>query len=138
MNWLDIVILVFVIASAIIGLKTGLIAAVMSLAGIIVGVMLAGRYYMSLAGWLSSLPKNVAEIIAFAVILIVVMIIAALLAKLLKRVASAVMLGWLNHLGGFIFGLLMGAITCAVLLAIWVRFLGISEVISYIERVKLN
>ena len=44
MNWLDIVILVFVAIAALIGLKIGLIKAALSLAGIILGIFLAGRY----------------------------------------------------------------------------------------------
>ncbi len=131
MNWLDIVILAVMVISGFVGLKTGFITTVLSLAGVIVGITLAGRYYIPLAERLSFIPQeNVAEGVAFAIILIGVMIIATLLAKLLKWAVSAVMLGWLNHLGGAVFGLVMGAILCSVLLAIWLRFLGMSEIIS--------
>ena len=45
MNWLDIVIIVALAISTFLGLKIGIIKALLSLAGLIVGVILAGRYY---------------------------------------------------------------------------------------------
>ena len=131
MNWLDIGILVAVAIATFIGLKIGLIKAVLSLAGLIVGVILAGRFYITLSEQLTFIPQaGVAEIVAFGIILIGVMVIASILATLLKWIASAVMLGWVNYLGGAVFGLVLGALFCSALLAIWVKFLGIAEIIS--------
>jgi len=131
MNWLDIVILVVVASATFLGLRIGIIKAALSLAGLIVGVILAGRYYVPLSAQLSFIPQaGVAEVVAFAIILIGVMVIAGVLAGLLRWVASAVMLGWVNHLGGAVFGLVLGAILCGALLAVWVKFLGIAGIIS--------
>jgi membrane protein required for colicin V production len=52
------------------------------------------------------------------------------LARLLKWTASVIMLGWVNHLGGAVFGLVLGAIFCGALLAIWVKFLGVTGAIT--------
>lgn len=131
MNWLDIVILVVVAVATFTGLRIGIIKAALSLVGVIVGVILAGRYYASLAEQLTFIPQeNIAQAAAFAIILIGVMIIASILASLLKWAASAVMLGWVNHLGGAVFGLVLGAILCGALLTIWVNFLGMPEIIK--------
>ena len=131
MNWLDIVIVVAVAISTFLGLRMGIIKAVLSLAGVIVGVILAGRYYVPLSHQLSFIPgEKVAEIVAFAIILIGVMVIAAVLASLLKWAASVVMLGWVNRLGGAAFGLVLGAIFCGALLATWVKWLGVSSIIT--------
>ena len=131
MNWLDIVILVMVAIATFLGLRIGIIKAVLSLAGLIVGIILAGLYYVPLAEQLPFIPQaDVAKVVAFAIILIGVMIIASVLAKLLKWAASAVMLGWVNRLGGAAFGLVLGALLCGALLAIWARFLGVAEIIS--------
>jgi len=40
------------------------------------------------------------------------------------------MLGWVNHLGGAVFGLVLGAIFCGALLATWVKFLGATGAIT--------
>ncbi len=131
MNLLDIGVLVVVAIAAFIGLKIGIIKAVLSLAGLIVGLILAGHYYVPLSERLYFIPQDgLAKVVAFAIILIGTMVIASVLAALLKWAASAVMLGWVNRLGGAIFGLVLGAILCGALLAIWVRSYGAANVIS--------
>ncbi len=141
MNWLDIVVLVIMIISILVGLKIGLIKALLSLAGSIVGVILAGHYYIPLSERLSFISQaSLAKIVAFAIIFIGIMVIASVLAVLLKWAVSAIMLGWVNHLGGAIFGLVMGAIFCGALLAIWVRFSGDTTVVSesYLAAILLD
>lgn len=131
MNWLDIVIVVFVILLTLVGLNGGLIKTALSLAGLIFGVMLATRYSASLAEKLTFIPQTtVAQGIAFTIILIGVALVAGLFAQLLRRATSAVMLGWLDHLGGAIFGLVLGIIIGSALLATWVKFFGATKVIS--------
>ena len=125
MNWLDIVIAVALIVPIFTGLRQGLIKAALSLAGLIVGVVLASNYYQELGGMMTFIPnENVANIAAFIIILVVVMIIAFVLAAVLKYTAKAVLLGWVDRLGGAIFGLFMGAIFMGALLSILVKFLG--------------
>jgi len=125
MNWLDIVIIVAIAIPTFIGLRMGIIKASLSLAGLIVGVILAGRYYVLLSQQLSFIPQaGVAKVVAFAIILIGIMVVASVLARLLKWAASVVMLGWVNQLGGAVFGFGLGAIFCGAILAIWVKFLG--------------
>ena len=131
MNWvLDIVLLVLLGIAAFIGLRIGIIKAALSLAGLIVGVILAGRYYDSLAQHLGFIPGDgVAEVVAFIIILLGVVIIAMVLALLLKWATSAIMLGWVDRLGGAIFGLLWGAVLCGALLAMWLKYVGATEAI---------
>ena len=131
MNWLDIVLIVIMAIATFLGLRIGLIKAALSLAGLIVGVILAGHFYVPLSEQLAFIPQaNVAEIVAFAIILIGVMVIAGVLAKLLKWAVSVMMLGWVNYLGGAVFGLVLGAIFCSALLATWIKFFGMAGAIS--------
>ncbi len=131
MNWLDIVIIVVIVISAFMGLRMGLIKSVLSLAGVIVGVILAGRYYIPLSEMLSFIPHaGAAKIVAFVIILVVVMIIATIAGWLLSWAISKIMLGWVNRVGGAILGLVLGAIFCGALVATWVRFLGINPAVT--------
>jgi uncharacterized membrane protein required for colicin V production len=68
------------------------------------------------------------------------MVIATLLARLLGWAASAMMLGWANHLGGGILGFVVGALFCGAFLAMWVKFLGMTGAIaaSTIAPILLN
>ena len=130
MNWLDIVILVIIASGTFLGLKRGLIKAVLSLAGLTAGIILAGQYYAPLAEQLTSIPQaNVAGVIAFAIILIATLVITGVLARFLGWVAAKVMLGWVNHLVGAVIGFVLGAISCSMLLATWVQFFGIADII---------
>ena len=141
MNWLDIIIIIALAIAVLVSLWIGIIKTILSLAGVVVGVILAGRLYTPLSEQLSFIPQpTVARIVAFAIILIGVMVIAAVLAKLLKWATSVMMLGWINRLGGAALGLLLGAITFGALLAAWVKFFGITETIldSIVANVLLD
>ena len=131
MSWLDIVIVISLVVSTLIGLKVGVIKAVLSLVGLILGIVLAGRLYGPFASVLGFIPQeDIARIVAFAIILIGVMIIAAVAAKLLKWFASVTLLGWVDRLGGAVFGLFLGAIVWGALLAVWAKYLGVTGVLA--------
>ena len=131
MSWLDIVIIVIIGIAAFTGLKTGIIKAVLTLAGVIVGVILAGRFYAALAEQLTFIPQEtLARVVAFVIILVGVILVASIIAGVLKWLASIVLLGWVNRLGGALLGVIMGGIFCGALLAIWTKFLGISDPIA--------
>jgi membrane protein required for colicin V production len=131
MNWLDIIIIIVVAISIFMGLKAGIIKVLFMLAGGIIGVVLAGRFSDSLADKLSFISdSNIAGIVAFVIILLAVMIIAMILAMVIHKIVSAVLLGWVDHLGGAVLGLILGAIFCGAALAMWVRYQGISDAVT--------
>jgi membrane protein required for colicin V production len=119
MNWLDIVILVILVITVFLGLKAGLIKMVISLAGLILGIFMAGRLYQALADKLS------------------VMIVAAIVAWLLTKLISAITLGWVNRLGGALVGLLIAAIFIGAILAVWAKYGGGSNIIAHAWLGKL-
>jgi membrane protein required for colicin V production len=131
MDWLDVVIVVVIAVATISGLIIGLVSAALSLAGIIVGIMLAGRYYLAFSqhlGFISS--ENVAQIVAFAIILFGVMLIALVLALVLRWAFSLISLGWLDRIGGAFFGLATGTLLCGAVLAMWVKFMGAGPAVT--------
>jgi membrane protein required for colicin V production len=131
MNWLDIVLIIFLIFSVIGGIAGGLIKAVFNLAGLIVGVVLAGRFYTALGDRLPFISdEKIAHIVAFVIIFIIVIIIASILGSIITKAVSAIMLGWINRLGGAVLGFFMGAIFLAAILTIWIKFLGDNSSIS--------
>ena len=125
MHWLDIVIAVALVVPIFTGLKQGLIKAAISLAGLMVGVVLASNNYQALGDRLTFIANgDIANIAGFAIILVVVMIIANVVAALLKFTAKVAMLSWVDRLGGAVFGFVMGALFMGALLATIVKFLG--------------
>ena len=131
MSWLDIVIIVLIAVPTIIGLKIGIIKAVLTVVGVVVGIILAGRFSESLGGALTFISDpGWARVAAFAIILVVVMIAASVAATFIKKVISAVLLGWVNRLGGAVLGFIMGGIFCGAILSMWVNYLGIGASVA--------
>ncbi len=130
MNWLDIVILIIIIISAISGFVSGLIKTVFSLVGLIVGVVLAGHFYVALSSHLGFIPGDSGPRIgAFIIIFLAVMLVAMLLGIIFTKLISAVMLGWINRLGGAVLGIFLGAIFAASILAIWVKVASPGDIV---------
>ncbi|MFC2024739.1 CvpA family protein [Chloroflexota bacterium] len=131
MSWLDIVLIIAIGLTTFIGLRKGIIKMALTLGGLVLGIFLAGRYYLPFSEQLTIISSPTwAKVAAFAVIFIGVMVVAAMLARLLEKAASAIMLGWANRLVGAILGFLVGAMFCGALLAIWVKYLGVSGAIA--------
>jgi membrane protein required for colicin V production len=131
MNWLDIVIIIVLIVPAFIGLKTGIIKILLTVAGLVVGVVLAGRFSTGLGERMTFISNTgVAKVVAFAIILLVVMALAAVAAAFLKGIASTLLLGWVNRLGGAVLGLVLGGIFIGAILTMWVKFLGPGSTIT--------
>jgi len=127
MNWVDVVIVIYLIISIFSGLMQGLIRTVLSIVGLIVGIMLASHFYKQFGNILTFISnKDVANIVAFVIILLVVMGIAALIAMLLRSLIKAIMLGWVDRLGGAVLGLILGALSVSAILAIIVKYTGSS------------
>ena len=125
MNWLDIIIIIALIVPVFTGFMQGLIKSALSLAGIIVGIVLASNFYQNFAGALTFISnEDVANIVAFIIILALVFIIAQVIAFFLRATIKALLLGWVDRVGGAVFGFIMGAILISALLATVVQFFG--------------
>jgi membrane protein required for colicin V production len=122
MNWLDIVIIVVAGILGFVGLRNGIIRTAFGIAGLIGGIVLAGHYYDELAALLSSGGATWANIAAYAIILIATLIVAGVAGSFVAKLAHLVLLGWLDKLVGFIFGVAIGALLCAAVLAIVVKY----------------
>lgn len=124
MNWLDIFIIVALIVPTLICLKRGLVKTVLPLVGIIVGIYLAGRFYGAVESrlfpWLDS--PNQAHIAAFAIIFVAVIIATALFSSMISSFLRLVFLGWVDRLGGAVFGLAIGVLIPSLLLAAITKF----------------
>ncbi|GMW04979.1 MAG: hypothetical protein AMXMBFR85_09600 [Dehalococcoides mccartyi] len=131
MNWLDIVLLIVLGIQTVSGFFTGLIRNFLHLVGLIIGIILAGRFYPTVAEWLSFISSpEWANIVAFLLVLMVIWAATTIIAKLLDAIIKPTFLNWINRLGGAIFGLLVSGIFTAALLAIWVKFFGSALVIT--------
>jgi membrane protein required for colicin V production len=138
MNWLDIVILAITIILGLMGLRRGAIKTVFGIAGLVVGIVLAGRYYHHLASVLSPSGASWSGIAAYAIILAATLVVASIIGWFVARLAHIILLGWIDRLIGFILGAGIGAMLCAAVLAIVSKYLpGMEGIISHSVMARL-
>ena len=124
MHWLDIVIIVMLVLPMVLGFRRGLIGTLAPLAGIILGIFLAGRFYAPIADWLSNWlhSPSQARIAAFALVFLLVIVATLLVSSLLTRLLSMLLLGWINRIGGLVLGLVIGALVSGAGLTLAAKF----------------
>lgn len=132
MNWLDIILLIFLVPPVLLGWKFGLIRSVLGWVALIIGIVLASRFYILLADSVFDrvFQPNVAIVLSFLVIFVfAVVAIGIVIVRLDNRVKASI-LYWVNKLGGAVFGLLIGGIALGALLIIILKFFGDQGFIS--------
>ena len=126
MTVIDIIILVLLALAVFKGIKDGLVRQVGGIAGLILGIFLAGRFSAMLAEWLHqwlNASENVVKAVSFAAIIIIVCLCMYLLGRLLEKIIKITTLDWINRLLG-------------VLLSVCTVVLLIGALISLIEYVN--
>ena len=122
MNYIDIVLGILLLLSAIGGFKKGLIVELASLAALILGIWgaikfsyITSEFLVDNFDWKWDHLNTVSFIITFIVIVILVHIVA----KTVTKLVETVMLGFVNKLAGLIFGFLKGAIILSIILVVF-------------------
>ena len=117
MTGVDWVIVVAVVLSMALAAKEGFFYEIFSLAGVVVGYLLAAWEYGHVAGWFSAYTRAqwVAEIGAFLLIFIAVVTLAGMVGRIMRWALKEVGLRWFDRLLGAAFGLLRGVLVIAVI-----------------------
>lgn len=121
---LDILLWAIMIAFSVKGFLKGLVREVCALLGVVAGAWAAFTYYAPLSGAIRSIvamPHPIAVAVAFILIYLILGILFFLLGHLLTVIFKIMLLGWLNRLGGTIFGFLQGGFILCILLSIGAR-----------------
>ncbi|HCX90516.1 MAG: hypothetical protein COW04_10260 [Deltaproteobacteria bacterium CG12_big_fil_rev_8_21_14_0_65_43_10] len=124
MNSLDIVIIFIVGISIVFGVKRGLIKESFTLFALILGIVIASRSYIVGAKILGKIihNPNVANIVSFVAVFLLVAIFLTLVGILLKKLIRLVQLGWIDRLGGAVFGFIRSSIIVGVLLVLITKY----------------
>lgn len=121
MDWLSLLILVFVGLTAIGGLRQGLVRQVLGLAGLVAAVVLAFQYYEQAGTFILDyfvVSRAVANILGFAAICVAVGIAVTISEWIWGRLVRYTPVSWLDAAGGALFGLVKGAVIVAVVLLV--------------------
>lgn len=134
MNWLDIVIVLIVAFFAATAFSAGLIRELVTLVSVVAGVVVAGLFHDELARDVLVFidDETAAKAVGFLVVLGAIFLAGQLIAIMLKQVATILLLGWADRLGGALFGVLKGLVVVEVLLILFVTYpqLGLDDAIA--------
>ena len=118
MKWLDVAVTVTICLLAAFGFWKGIVRAVIGIAGLLGGLVLAGALHRHVAATLWPSGGTWPLIAVYAVILIATLIIAALLAALLSRLIHMTALGVVDRIVGLAVGAIVAALGWALLLTL--------------------
>lgn len=122
MNYIDIVLGIFLILAAINGFRKGLIAEVASLAALILGIWGAIKFSYVTTEFLIenfNLKTDYLNIISFVVTFLVIVILVHIVGNTVTKIVDTVMLGFVNKLAGLVFGVLRSALILSILLVVF-------------------
>lgn len=125
MNAFDIFVGVILVYGLVRGLFRGLVKEVSSIIGVLGGFLAAYSFYGVVAGYLTGLVSSPTyrNLLAFLIIFCGVVVVVNVLAVIIKYLLKIVFLGWLDRLGGVVFGCVKGALIVAVLFLALTAFL---------------
>lgn len=139
MNYIDIILVIFLLLAAFNGFRRGLISEVASLAALILGVWGAIEFsYITTEFLTEDLRWDAANIniISFVVTFIVIVILVHLVAGSLTKLVEAAMLGWANRITGMVFGVVKTAFILSILLLVFNKIDEDVHILS--EETKTN
>jgi membrane protein required for colicin V production len=127
---IDWVILALAVWFVLHGLRTGLLLELGVIIGAGAGFVVAGRFAAHVARLFPpDVNSSISVIAGYAICFLITLAVVLAVAHLLTGVAQLMFLGWLNNLGGAIFGLGLVVIICAAGV-VFLNMIGHSELIS--------
>jgi membrane protein required for colicin V production len=131
-DWLIVVLILLSVISAAI---QGFFAEALSMAGLIVGYIVAAWRYQRLAEWFMSFLKNewLAEIFGFLIIFFAILILFSLAGRIARKLMKAAGLSGFDRFLGALLGVVKGCLMVAVVLMGMTAFTPTSKVLENSE-----
>ncbi len=136
-NWLDYIFLVIIVYNIVLSVRRGFITQVIGLLGLIAAIYGAGHFDANGVTLLQKIGyggpavphgfggPQLRQVTAFVIIFFVILIAARILAIILSRTARVMMLGWADHLGGAVFGLVESITLVLVIVYVILHFFAV-------------
>lgn len=139
---LDLIIVITLVLFTLRGVRNGLVGEVAGIFSLLGGFWAARAWSAKLVPYLSFIQDPSWRIIASSVIIfIAVMLVIGFLARLLKKIISYSFAGWIDKIGGALFGLAKGVLLWALLFIVLVNlfqdapFLRDSRALPYFRHI---
>lgn len=118
MNPIGIGIILFIAYYGYRGFQRGLVDEVGRLIGLVLAVILANQFSSLLAGQLGLDSAVARTVAAFVIIFVITLMTMGFLIRAIRTVIELVLLGWLDRMGGILFGVLKSIVVLGVLIYI--------------------
>ncbi len=120
MNLLDIIIISLMIFLIVNGLLKGFVREIASLAGVILGILLANHFQPQVTNYLKTyLPSiSVLPLVSFAGIFTAILVLCNLLGWIMKLIFRKVFLGWLDRILGTLLAITKGVIIISLVIVL--------------------
>ena len=122
MNYIDIILGILLILSAIGGFRKGLIVELASLAALILGIWGAIKFSYITSEFLVEnfdWQWDHLNIVSFIITFIVIVILVHIVGNVVNKLVETVMLGFVNKLAGLVFGILRAALFLSIVLVVF-------------------
>jgi membrane protein required for colicin V production len=127
---IDLIFLAMMAIAVFKGIKNGLVVAIFSIVGWILGIYAAFRFADVAAGYLKGTldmsPKTL-YILSFIIVFLIVMLLVHLGAKLVEKTVELAFMGWLNRIGGIFFYVLLYTLIFSVMIFFADKFKLLSD-----------
>jgi len=133
MNYIDIVLGLLLVFSAISGFRKGLIVELASLAALILGIWGAIEFSYITSDFLAEnfdLTTKYLNIISFIITFVVIVILVHIIGSVVNKLVETVMLGFINKLAGLAFGILRSALILSIILVVFDKIDEDVEILS--------
>jgi len=133
MNYIDIILVLLLIFSAISGFRKGLIVELASLAALILGIWgaiefsdITSEFLVENFNW----EPEYLNIISFIITFVVIVILVHIVGNVVNKLVETVMLGFINKLAGLVFGILRAALVLSIILVVFDKIDEDVEILS--------
>lgn len=139
MNYIDIVLGILLVLSAISGFRKGLVVELVSLAALVLGIWgaiefsyITSEFLVENFDW----KWDHLNIASFIITFIVIVILVHIVGSTVNKIVETAMLGFVNKLAGLVFGILRGALFLSIVLVVFDKIDEDVEILS--KETKAN
>jgi membrane protein required for colicin V production len=131
----DWLIVIVVVLNVVLAAMHGFFAEALSMAGLVVGYLVAAWQYQRLAVWLLSFLKSelLAQIFGFLIIFFAILILFSIAGRIARKLMKAAGLSGFDRFLGALLGLVKGALVVAVVLMGMTAFTPTSQMLEKSE-----
>jgi uncharacterized membrane protein required for colicin V production len=127
MNWVDVLLIIGLVAGTLQGLRMGMVLAVVTVLGIVLGTVVAGQFHDELEpalDFLSNETVNGARIAAFAILFFATFLVLQLVGHIARTVVRMALTPMADASAGAALGLAATAILLGVVISVLANFTG--------------